>query len=151
MRQNHRKSRNGATAVEFAIVCPALCFLIFGLLVGGLGVFRYQEIAALARESSRWASVHGAQYQAETGNPAATAADVYSSVIVPRAVGLDLNKLTYSVTWNTDNYPYHTVVINDKVVAVTNTVTVTIRYEWIPEILVGSVNLTSTSETPMSY
>src|SRR5438445_8340464 len=100
-------SRRAATSVEFAILGSATFLLVVGLLIGGMGIFRDQQVAFLAREASRWASVHGAQYAADTGNSAATASDVYNQVIVPQSTALDLSKLTYSVTWNTSNSQYH--------------------------------------------
>jgi Flp pilus assembly protein TadG len=114
--------RRGATVLECAIVYPVTFLLLLGILIGGMGVFRYQEVASIAREASRWASVHGKQYATETGKPAATATDVYNNVIVPKAVSLDLSRLTYSVTWNKDNNPYYTQIVNGNVVPVTNTV-----------------------------
>jgi Flp pilus assembly protein TadG len=146
----HTQSRRGATLVEFALVGPLTLLLMIGLLVGGMGIFRYQEVASLARMSSRYASVHGTQYQVDTGQPAATAQDIYNNVIVPQNVSLDLSQVQYSVTWNTDNRPYHTVISNGNVVPVTNMVTVTITYQWIPEAYLGGITLTSTSVTPMS-
>jgi Flp pilus assembly protein TadG len=143
-------NRGGATTVEFAIVAPITFFLLLGLLIGGMGIFRYQELAAVAREASRWAAVHGAQYQQDTGYPAATAQDVYNYVISPKAISLDLSKLSYSVTWNTDNRPYHTTVVNNQVVPVRNTVTVTLTYQWIPEAFLGGITLTSTSTVPVT-
>ena len=144
------QSRRGATVVEFALVGPIVLLLLIGLLVGGMGVFRYQEVASLTRMSSRYASVHGTQYQLDTGQPAATAPDVYNNVIVPQNVSLDLSQLQYSVTWNTDNGPYHTAISNGNVVYVNNTVTVQITYQWIPEAYFGGMTLSSTSVTQMS-
>jgi hypothetical protein len=45
---HHR--RRGTTSVEFGIACPIVFFLIFATIVGGIGVFRYQQVASLARE-----------------------------------------------------------------------------------------------------
>jgi Flp pilus assembly protein TadG len=145
------KSRRAATLVEFAIVGSVTFLLIIGLVVGGMGIFRYNQVASLARESSRWASVRGTQYQKDTGKPAATAADVYNNVIAAEAVGVDLTKLQYSVTWNTSNSPYRTQIVNNQLVAVNNMVTVVVQYQWIPEAYLGGVTLRSTSVTPMSY
>src|SRR6187455_821506 len=94
-----RHRRRGTTAVEFGITCPIVFFLVFAIMVGGLGVFRYQEVAALAREGARWASVHGSQYADETGQTAATAADVFTTAILPSAIGLKAEHLNYQVTW----------------------------------------------------
>jgi Flp pilus assembly protein TadG len=147
-----RQRRQGTTAMECVVVLPVVFLLLFGMIIGGLGIFRYQEVAALAREAARYASVHGAQYQKETGNPAATAQDIYNNAIAPNMVGLDPSQLSYSVSWNSDNYPYHTATnSNGQAVAVTNTVTVKITYQWIPESYLGGITLTSTSVMPMSY
>jgi Flp pilus assembly protein TadG len=124
--------------------------LVVGLIVGAYGIFRYQQMASLARQAARYASVRGTQYATDTGNPAATPTDIYNNVIAPNTVGLDLGQLTYSVTWNTSNQPYHTILVNGNVVGVTNTVTVTITYQWIPEAFLGGVTLSSTSVMPMS-
>jgi Flp pilus assembly protein TadG len=142
-------ARSGATMVEFAIVAPITFLLLLGLLIGGLGIFRYQQVARLSRDAARWASVHGTQYALDTKNPAATAHDVYNQAIVPNAAGLDLSKLTYSVTWNTSNSPYHAATVNGQQVKVANTVTVSINYQWIPETFLGALNLSSTTVSVM--
>jgi Flp pilus assembly protein TadG len=146
-----RQTRPGTTTVEFAVISSITFMILFGLLIGGMGIFRYQQVARLAREASRWASVHGAQYATDTKNTAATAQDVYNNAISPNATGLDLTKLTYSVTWNTSNSQYHTATVNGSQVQVANTVTVTVTYKWIPEAYFGGATLTSTSVSVMSY
>jgi Flp pilus assembly protein TadG len=144
------RCRRGFAATESVVVLPSLIFLILATVVGGYGIFRYQQIAMLAREGARYASVHGGQYQQETGNAAATPTDVYNNAILPYATSLDLTQLTYSVTWNTSNMPY--TVSNDYENPTSNTVTVTVRYNWFPEVyLVGPITLSSTSTMPMSY
>ncbi len=144
------RPRVGFVATESILVLPVLSALIFGTVIGGYGIFRYQQIAMLAREGARYASVHGGLYQQETGNAAATPQDVYNNAILPFATNLDLSQLSYTVTWNTDNMPYHTTSEYEKPVA--NTVTVTVQYNWIPEAyFVGPLTLSSTSTVPMSY
>jgi hypothetical protein len=143
--------RSGATLVESALVYPLLFLLLLGTVILVLGVFRYMEIAALARESCRWASVRGKHYAKDTGKPAATPADVYNNVIAPQGVGLNLSRLSYSVTWISDNNDYHTIVLENDVFPVTNRVRVTITYQWIPEAFFPPVNMTSTAESIMSY
>jgi Flp pilus assembly protein TadG len=140
--------RRGGSLVEFAIVAPVTFLLMLGLLIGGMGVFRYQQVAQLARDASRWASVHGTQYAQVTGNPAATATDVYNNAISPYAAGLNLSNLTYSVTWNASNSPAHTNANGQKVA---NTVTVTVNYQWIPEAYLSGVTLTATSVSVMYF
>jgi Flp pilus assembly protein TadG len=126
--------------------------ILLGTIVGGLGIFRYQLVARLARDASRWASVHGTQYAQDTGNPAATAYDVYDKSIFPYATGLlDLSKLSYSVTWNTSNSPYRATTVNGQQVNVANTVTVSVSYNWLPGFFLGGITLSSSSITPMNY
>jgi hypothetical protein len=57
-----RTLRTAATTVEAAIVIPVAFFLFMGILSGGMGIFVYQEMAHVTRETARFASVHGAQY-----------------------------------------------------------------------------------------
>lgn len=150
LRRSSQRRRLGIAATESVVVLPTLIFLILSTVIGGYGVFRYQQLALLAREGSRYASVHGGQYQLETGNPAATAQDIYDNAIVPFATSLDLSQLTYSVTWNANNMPYS--VYGDYEKPTNNTVTVTVVYKWFPEAyLIGPLTMSSTSTLPMSY
>jgi Flp pilus assembly protein TadG len=145
-----RRRRKGILAVEAGFTLPVLLFLLLATAVGGYGVFRYQQVAHLARAGARYASVHGAQYEQDTGNPAATAQDVYNNAILPNAVGLDASQLSYCVSWNAGNAPSQPGGDYEK--ATTNTVTVTVSYQWLPELfLVGPVTLSSSSTVPMSY
>jgi len=150
MRKSIHARRRGVSTVEFAIVCPIAFFLIFATIVGGIGVFRYQQVAALAREGARYAAVHGALYEQETGNTAATPQDVFNQAILPLATALDPNRISYSVTWDENNEPLH--VDEDVQHPTGNTVIVTVNYQWFPEMyLVGPYTLTSTSVMQMYY
>jgi hypothetical protein len=150
MRTIPTRIRHAALTLESCFVLPVLFFLLLAIVVGGYGGFRYQEMALLAREGSRYASVHGGLYQQETGNPAATPQDVYNNAILPYATNLDPTKLSYSVTWNTSNMP--TSATSDYEQATGNTVTVTVSYQWFPELfVVGPFTLTSTSTVAMAY
>ena len=151
LRNSGHPSRRGATMVESALVMSVTFMLLIGVLAIGFGVFRYQQVAALAREGARYASVHGGEYAAGTGQPAATPADVYNQAILPQAIGLDPNQLTYSVTWaGANKMP---VYLSDPANNVyrRNTITVTVTYRWIPEAYLGGMNLSSTSVMEMSY
>ena len=144
------RRRPGATAVECAFILPATFFLLFGLVVGAMGVFRYQETATLAREGARYASTHGHQYRKDAGLAIGTSADwsadIYSSAIQPNMVSLDPTLVTYQVSWpdvinqpgKPDNWPG-------------SKVDVTVSYQWFPEMyLVGPLVLTSTSSMPIT-
>ncbi len=65
--QRQPGTRPGVTAVECAIVLPLTFFLLFALVLGSMGMFRYQEVATLAREGARYASTHGHQYRKDGG------------------------------------------------------------------------------------
>jgi hypothetical protein len=147
----YSKPRRAATIVEFALVASLTFLLIAGFCIGGAGVFRCAEIASLAREGSRWASVHGTGYAQDSGKTAASQQDVIN-YIIGEAAGLNTQTLqnNTAVTWSTSNSPYHTVIVNNQLVAVSNTVTVTISYPWIPEAYWGGITLTSTSTTTMA-
>lgn len=133
-----KSRRRGALILECALVYPITFLLVFGVIIGGLGVFRYQEVSFLAREATRYASVHGAMYQQNTGKPAAKPSDVYNNAILPKVVALELSQLTYTVTWSPDNNPG-------------STVTVKVTYHWVPEAFLPSMDLSSTSTVVMIY
>jgi hypothetical protein len=138
--------------VECAFVYPAFFLLVLGLLVGAAGIFRYSQLASLTRETARYASVHGAQYAKEMKVTAPTPADLYNNVVLAREVGFDTSQLNYSITYSTDNSPFHTTLdANNNVIPIQNTVTVTLTYQWLPEAYLGGITLSSTSVMPMSY
>ena len=140
VRRTPNPPRRGVQAVEAAIVLPVVMMLTLGTCSTAMGVYYYQLVATLAREGARYASVHGTQYAADTGNSPATAADIYNNAILPMAVGLNPSHLTSSVTWNATNSPYN------------NSVSVTVTYQWTPDLYItGPLYLTSTSVMPMSY
>jgi Flp pilus assembly protein TadG len=110
-------SRKGTTLVEMAIILPLVMLVGIGLCVAELAVFRYQQVAALAHESARWASVHGKNYSKITKQPVASNSDIWENVIEPRAVGLDTSRLTSDLQWD----------------AKYTSVKVTVSYQWTPE------------------
>jgi Flp pilus assembly protein TadG len=145
-----RRQRRGTILVESAMIYPVLFLLILAIILLGIGVFRYQQVAHIAREASRWASVHGAKYAQETGSTAATPTDVYNNVIVPQAAGMGLENLNYSVTWDTSNAQTRVALVNNNVATISNNVVVTVTYTWNTG-LFGSIPVSSTSVTPMNY
>ena len=143
--------RRGAAIVEAAIVYPLVFLFTIGFVVGVLGIFRYQEVASLSREACRYAAVHGTTYAKDAGVSAPTPQDIYNNIIKARAVALDPSQLTYSITYNTSNAPYHVVVVNNEPVYVYNTVTVVVTYRWVPEGFLGGITLSSSSSMQMCY
>src|ERR1700750_733169 len=101
-----RLRRDGVTLGEFAAVGSVTLVIIFILIVGGLSVFRYQEVAHLAREGARYASTHGGKYQQEgfgqqAGVPSISAVNDanLTTYVAGQAVLLDPSKLTVEVSW----------------------------------------------------
>lgn len=131
--------------VEFAIVSSVFFLILCGLLVFSLCIFSYQQVARLARDASRWASVHSADYAQATSSNAAEGV-VYTNAIQPYAAGLNASSLTYSVSWPNGYSPYHTT--NGQNIA--NTVTVTISYSCLQMWpLTSALTVTSTSTSVM--
>jgi Flp pilus assembly protein TadG len=160
-------ARRGATLMEYAIITPITFLLILGLVVGGLGIFRYQEVSSLAREASRYASTHGGQYTLDgqptkTGVAAVSSSSDIQAFVAARAVALDPNLLTAEISWsspatiNPRNIPSYVdidvVQVPPAQKATQNYVTVTVTYIWMPELyLTGPITLTSTSKIAMTY
>ena len=142
--------RRATTVVECAFILPVTLFLLLALIVGSMGIFRYQEVATLAREGARYASTHGYQYRQDAGLSQGTSSDwsqdVYTHAIQPMIVALDESRVSYSCSWpdvinqpgKPDNWPG-------------SKVDVTVSYQWLPEwSLVGPITLTSTSSMPIT-
>ena len=156
-RQTRR--RRGSQAVEAAIVFPVLLFLLLALIVGGIGVFRYQQVALLSQEASRWASVRGADYQKDADQPSPTRDQIFQEAVLPFAVGMDPGRISVQVQWvdrgnatvqDWDAAPKDVKSLTPQGEYVNNAVRVTVAYEWSPGILVGPLTLTSRCEAPMS-
>jgi hypothetical protein len=127
-------ARRGLTTAECGVVYSITMLLIVGTIIEGLGVFRYQQVALLAREGARWASVHGPTYQQEMNQSAPTSDDVLANAITPKMVGLDSTQLTCTLSMTT------------------STASVTLRYSWTPEAFFTTpIVLSSTSVVPITY
>jgi Flp pilus assembly protein TadG len=165
--------RPGAHLVECAVVFPLTFVLVVGMMVCAMGVFRYQQMAYLAREAARYAAVHAGQYQQENvaairdGTlPDVTSAYLTTNIVRAKAVSLDTSNLQVDVKFNTssgsydwddtaDNgqrWPYSPRTINDTTYSETNTVSVTVSYQWVPEwFLGGPITISSTAVMPVCY
>ena len=157
MLRRKKQQRSGAILLESAMVYPVLFLLVIGIIILGIGVFRYQQVSHIAREASRWAVVHGDIYRRENGlSTQTTATQVYNAAIEPQAASMQLTGLTYSVDWNgagsTDDdwRRSRNEIVNGVVVSRANTVTVTVTYTWNTG-LFGTIPVSSSSTMPMSY
>jgi Flp pilus assembly protein TadG len=168
-----RCPRRGAHMVEVAMIFSLTIVLLAGLVVCATGVFFYQQMTHLARETARYAAVHAGQYQQENAAaitqgtlPNVTDSYLTTNVAQARAVALDPSQLQVAVSLNTssgsydwddtaDNgnrWPYSTRTINNTTYNETNTVSVTVTYQWYPAwFLGGPITLTSTAVMPVCY
>jgi Flp pilus assembly protein TadG len=171
LRRNLPSRRRGAVLVESAFAYPVLLFFVCAVIVIGLGIYRYQQVASLARVGSRWVCVHGSDYHTTTGNAACTDATA-TTYIKDRAVGLDRTRLTVNVyledatgtavDWDSSSKSatYTDGSGNTK----KNTVKVVVSYTWIPDLVpspraeyrqgpvrFGTLTFSSTSKVPMSF
>lgn len=156
-----RLPRRAAVTVETAIMLPVLLIMLLGILVGGMGVFRYQQIASLSREAARHAAVRGASWQLETGRTSPTGDQILNDVVRSRAVSMDPGKLALTIEW-IDGVTGAVVAWDDSSKAprsitaagepVANRLRVTVTYRWMPEwFLTGPITMQSVSEVPTSF
>jgi hypothetical protein len=158
------RRRRAVATLEAAVVLPLLFFVLFSLIVGAVGVYRYQAIAWLSREAAEYAAVRGQQYQLDNQlNSSPTEKEIIAATVLPRAIGLDPSALTTKIefvdqstgtvsSWDTATKAPISMTtdqtnVND---AYSNTVRVTVTYQWTPEMVFsGPVTFQSVSEIPM--
>jgi Flp pilus assembly protein TadG len=155
------RRRGAALAVEAAFVYPVLLLLLLGLIVGGVAVFRYQQVVCLAQEAARWASVRGGDYQKDTGRTSPTRQDIVNQAVMPLTAGMDPGRLRVRVQWvdatsgrayDWDSAGKAPAAASTRGTPVTNRVRVTVTYQSLgPVVFVGPLDLTSTAEEPMSF
>jgi hypothetical protein len=165
--------RHAATVLEAAIIYPAAVFLLISLVIGGMGIFRYQQVSYIAHQTARYTATHGGQYANEnaTAIQAGTLPDVNdaylaTNIVEANAIAMDTSQLSVQVNlitaggtfdWddtcsNGHRMPTSTTTSGSDSTAHTNTVSVTVTYQWLPELyLIGPLTLSSTAVQPMSY
>lgn len=155
-----RQKRKGAVTLETALVLPVMLFLLLMLIIGGIGVFRYQQVACLAREGARWGSVRGSAWALDMDAAAATQDDILRKAVLPMAVGMDTSKITMTAelvdgetgavtAWDGSRKSVQTLAKTTNL-GVTNRIRVTVNYQWVPGVLIpGTINMSSVSEVPM--
>jgi Flp pilus assembly protein TadG len=169
--QSLQAKRGGALTLECAVIYPVLFFVVLATIVGANGIFQYQQVAYLAREAARYASTHGGEYEQENDTaiqagtlPNVTEDYLKNSVIYPQMVWMDKSNMTVTTmfnqpsgcaTWDSTTNRWPSALwtdANGTQYSVTNTVSVTVTYQWYPILfLSGPITLTSTSVMPMCY
>jgi Flp pilus assembly protein TadG len=153
-------TRPGVVIVETAVVLPVLLFILLAIIIGGTGVFRYQQVACQAREAARWTSVRGADYQRDSNLPSPTSQQVVAATVQPMALGMDPNVLAVRIQWidqgtgtvqDWDAATKDVRSISPLGEYVNNAVRVTVTYQWNPGLIPGTITLQSISQLPMSH
>lgn len=125
----------GQAIVEFALAATVFFILLFGIIEFSRLMLMYHHLGNVAREGSRYASVHGSTSLAN-----ATAADIenYVKSISP----VDPNNVTVTTTWENPNHEPKSWV----------RVQVNYDFKFIVPILYNSnIPLESTSQMVISY
>jgi Flp pilus assembly protein TadG len=154
----NKKKRHGALAVETAIVLPVMLFCILGIILGGMAVFCHQLVAYQAREAARFASVRGGDYQRDTDAESPTVQQIMDQAVMPVAVGMDPALLSIQVQWidrginatyDWDGAAKDVRSITDSGEYISNTVRVTVTYQWSPGVFMDPITVRGTCEVPM--
>ncbi len=158
----HRRS--GAVTVEAAVVLGVLVVVMLGTMVCGVGVFRHQQVACLATEAARYASLRGGDYQKDTTGalrPPPTRQQIVDAAVAPKAIGMDPAAVSVTVQWidrgangGPKDWDVATKDVRSVTVGgeyVTNTVRVTATYHWTPGVFFAPADLTAVCELPMAY
>jgi Flp pilus assembly protein TadG len=147
--------RSGGTMVEFAIVAPLLFMIIFGILIGSMVVFCYQELSRLSSEVARYGSVHAATWAKEQNNNVLlTQQNIFDNVLLPRSFMMNAATLEAGSTlWYDD--PSQQIQPSYSAQK-QNRIHVTLQYPanaMYPPLLqyFSSITLSSTSERVLSY
>lgn len=94
MSSSLRHSDAGQTLVEFAFASVLFFATVFGIMSYGIAVYRYDLVANLAQEGTRWASVRGSGHASPIA--AASEADV-RTYVQGQGAGLTLIVDVYTV------------------------------------------------------
>ena len=136
--RTNRVSKDGTAGqaiVEFGLVAIVFLMLLFGVIEFSRLMLMYHHLGNVAREGSRYASVHGSTSLAN-----ATAAEIenYVKSISP----VDPNNLTVTTTWENPNH------------IPKSWVKVQVNYEFkfvVPFLYGSSIPMASTSQMVISY
>ena len=99
------RDRRASAAVEFALVAPVFLLLTVGAIDVGRLVWSASALNHLARETTRYASVRGAESQV----PATQSG--LQTFVANRLIAMNPNDLTVTVTWDPNNNAGNTVQV----------------------------------------
>ena len=98
-----RQRQRGSAMVESAFSLTVLLMLLFGIMEFGRAIFAFNQLAYLAQEGARYASLHGS-----SASTVATSASI-ATYVTSKAIGI---QPTTTTTWQTNqNVPGHWVIV----------------------------------------
>jgi hypothetical protein len=152
MKKPTANKRKATAIIEAAIIVPVMVLLIAIAVDCVSGIYRYHQVATLARTGARYATVHAGQFAEENSLPVVTPEDLKTNVLLPHSAGLQEDRLSVTFTWLPNGSSYPVTVIDDNGNVKENMIRVTVNYEWFPVFFFGkSLTLSSTSEMVISY
>jgi hypothetical protein len=126
----------GQAVVEFALVLPLLCALVFALIDFGKAVYYYIELTHVANEGARIAAVNPASLPGGSSSlKSYLCSELGSSSSELRAGSSTTNKATVAIS-----YPSSTQNIGDPVKVQLST-----TFHWIPFVGGGSVGISGSA------
>ena len=104
--------------------------------------------------------MRGGDYQKETDKASPSQDDILKTAVLPMAAGMDTTAITIQVQWidqatgqvyDWDSAAKYVRSVTASNSYITNTVRVTITYQWSPNVIFGTLTLKSTCEVPMTF
>ena len=89
------KRQRGSTIVEQALVLPIMLAVLFGAIDMSRALYTYHYVSYIAREATRWASVHSKN----SFNGGIADSDVQTYVTNVSGMGLDKGQITSSLSY----------------------------------------------------
>lgn len=87
--------------VEFTLCAVPLIFVTFSVFWAGMGMWEYHTLAEAVNETTRYASVHGADC---VGQACSTTVEQIANALANRAAGIPVSKLVVTLTSSGQNY-----------------------------------------------
>ena len=153
LRARKRENRRGATLVETVILLSAFVMLTLGMLDLGIGVLYYNTLSEAARAGARAAIVHGSLAPSELSAwDDSAAVTAITSRIRPllQAEGISDSDIAAAVTVShTDGPDAGSADTGTNDAGDTVTVTVSVPYQPVMGILLGTSTVTLTGKSTM--
>lgn len=151
--------RRGVVSTEFAFVAPILFMILLGILLGAIAIFRYQEMAWLAREGARYASTRNRQWATDASTTSGSTKTSLTEAelrtyLQSRVFLIPADDLTVTAVWQESSSPQKVSFVEGITTVADNTVTVTVGYTFqlsVPLMTDQTITVSSTATSPLGY